>query len=676
MALTYFPATSSEFLSERRGWRRSASTIVALALSTALAGAARAAEPTDGHGNYGATSYQSLPFASKVYQLCWACSSYLEPGELYFESNPNSFFNNASMMATARYGASQQEASGLLPNSVQQRWEDTYAATFPAGTFPNAPSYVNADRDGGNLSNDGAFVAWRNFIASHPQYWDVAFDGGTMPSESDYFRSWGGQWGFISPLTPLDPADCPAGQSTCTWGDVFATRWAKTAQLSGGYTIALSDFGDSQPGRTSNYHDFNPRLIAKFAQESSLAIPAGPVTTQAAWIMANAAAKWNDFLSRGYAQFFKTLSAKIGAATARQSVVIDQCGWSPSYRRWFGTDERIIAAKFDPTRYMCLWDDQMIQGPRSGPVVAPPMQEVAGYVLAAAREPLLRNGANIEADDAAYWSSIAQFYPSLSAAAQTEVGYKLLKRLWTWSSWAHVADRSGHVRRALAFASRDYWDAGTLTALDPLTALIQTIDPVKPFGPAVYYSGAVERAREHQQGRIQGLGKFDSFYLAPPVLQAFVDGGGPVGYYVSDAALPKIGGALSNVPSAWIVLDAEGQMPSAERAKLAAIAPVVTTSAALAALPKQPLAFTGGLTGFGFLDQSHRLIVVVTNPSTAPTAMPTTGEIKLAGLSGASYTVTDLFTNATQSLAVSGGHANLPVSLERWDTRVFALTKP
>jgi hypothetical protein len=402
------------------------------------------------------------------------------------------------------------------------------------------------------------------------------------------------------------------------------------------------------------------------------------VPAQANWIVTNAAAAWNDFLSQGYATFFNTLSTTVGAATGKQSLVIDQCGWSPSYRRWFGTDERIIANTLSPSRYICLWDDQMIQQPRSGPVVAPPMQEVAGYVLAAAREPLMRNGANIEADDSAYWASIAQFYPSLSPSAQTEVGYKLLKRLWIWSSWAHIADRGGNVRRALAFASRDYWDAGTLTAsqLAPLPTLIQTIYPVQPFGPAIYYSTAVERAREQQQGAAVGVGAFDGYYLAPPVLQQFVDGGGGVGYYVSDAALPSIIPSSPNAPSAWIVLDDQGTMPEAELIQLAAIAPVVSTPAELAALPNQPLIFTGGLTGFGFYDQNQRLIVVITNPSTQPNAGSVTGTVKVTGMFGSSYTVTDLFANTTSQITTVDGAATVPVTVARWDTRAFAVTQP
>ncbi len=156
------------------------SVLLTLPVQVALAG-----EPTDGNGNIGATSYATLPFASQVYQDCWACSSYLEPGELFFEDNPNSFFNNASMMATARYGAAGLEQAGILPISGQQRWEDTYAASFPVGTFPNAPAGVAYDATANGFPNDGAFVAWRNFITAHPQYWDTAFDGGTMPSQSD-----------------------------------------------------------------------------------------------------------------------------------------------------------------------------------------------------------------------------------------------------------------------------------------------------------------------------------------------------------------------------------------------------------------------------------------------------------------------------------------------------------
>jgi hypothetical protein len=192
----------------------------------------------------------------------------------------------------------------------------------------------------------------------------------------------------------------------------------------------------------------------------------------------------------------------------------------------------------------------------------------------------------------------------------------------------------------------------------------------------VYYSTAVERAREQWEATAGGVGANVGFYLSGTVLQPFVDQGGGVGYYVSDAALGAIAKGQANAPSAWIVLDDRGTMPAGERNRLAAIAPVVSTPADLAALPDQPLLFGPGLTGFGFYDQHGRLIVVVSNPSTLPTAASIAGSIALTHLAGGSYTATDLFAGTTSRLAVTEGHATLPVTVARWDTLVFALTMP
>jgi hypothetical protein len=616
------------------------------------------AQPTDAQGNVGRTSYESLPFQSQVFSPCWNCSPYLVPGELFFRANPASVFNDPTAMARARASAAALEAKGVLPASGAQRWQDTYAAAFPPGRF----------------AADPAFAAWRDFIAGHPPYWDTAFDGGTMPGPTSP-HPWGDQWGHISPYTPLDAADCPAGMAACTYGDLFAAQWAATARLTGAYAVSLSDFSDALPMRPSNWHDFNPRIVARFARESGLDVPAGDVPAQARWIVANALPAWNDFISRGYGNFFATLAARMGAATGRRALIVDACSQAPAFRRWTGPDARIVAGIIPPANYLCLWDEQVVRPERAGPVAAPPMQELAGAVVAAAREPLVRNGMTLEADDSAYWSAIARFYPTLDEAARRDVGFKLLKRLWLWSAWAHIADRDGHVRRALAFATRDYWDRGSVAALDPLTTLIQTIVPTQPFGPALYYSTDLERARERQDAA-RGPGAPIDFYLAGPVLQTFIDAGGVAGYYVSDAALPKIARGQTNAPSAWVVLDDRGMLPAVERARLAAIAPIVSSAAELAARPDQPLAFSGGLTGFGFYDQNHRLIVVVSNPGSRPDAGPLSGTIALSGLTGATYTATDLFSHATFAAAVGKGVATVPVTLARWDTRAFAFVTP
>ena len=230
--------------------------------------------------------------------------------------------------------------------------------------------------------------------------------------------------------------------------------------------------------------------------------------------------------------------------------------------------------------------------------------------------------------------------------SQTEVGLKLLKQIWLASAWAHIADRSGNIRRAICFTSRDYWDAGNLTSIDPVTRLIQTIYPTRPIGAAIYYSVAVERAVEKALAT-SGPGRFPYWlsYFNTPCVQKLLDSGCPIGYYVSDAALPTIQSGAINAPSAWVTVDPiiapskTGNLPSSESSSLQSVAPMVidhdnnqcsnakNVCDSLAQLPHQPLLFQGGLAGFGFYDQSNNLVIVVRNPSTAPNATSVSGNI-------------------------------------------------
>lgn len=628
-------------------------------------------------GDVGRTSYATLPFQSQVYSLCWNCSPNLEPAELFFAANSQSPLNSSEGLKATRNSVADLEKAGTVPSAGVQRWESTFAASFPQGTFQGEPDWVTSDRAEG-LPNQPEFAAWRDWIVAHPQYLDVAADGGTMPVS---FRSWGGSWGHISPLTPLDPADCPpTAPKACDWGDLYAYRWSLSSAKTGAYGLILSDFTDSQPGFASNIHDFNPRIVAAFLASDSAADSGAPVQAsvpdQARWIVANRFNQWNDFIATGYAKFYAALIADVGAKTGKKVLVVDQCGLTPASRRLFGVDARIMAQSVPPQNYVCMWDDHVMQEDRQGPIEAPPLRELAGFVLAAAREPSIRNGANLEADDPAFWKGIAKFYPTLGATDQHEVGLKLLKRLWVWSAWAHVADRSGQVRRALAFTSRDYWDTGKLAALDPLSRAIQSTVPARPFGPAFYYSAAAERSVEASQGKALGTQDQDlATYLPAADLQAAIDGGAPVGYYVSDAALPAIHKGTANAPSAWIVLDADGRLPADEQASLSAVAPVVTATVAVNALQDQPFTLSRGLAGFGFYDAKGALVFVVSNPPTAADAQTVDGTVKLAGLTlpDGAHALKDLLTNATRPVQVVNHQATIPVHLARWDTAIFSL---
>ena len=92
---------------------------------------------------------------------------------------------------------------------------------------------------------------------------------------------------------------------------------------------------------------------------------------------------------------------------------------------------------------LTVFDDITIETDRSGNSI---VEGIGGPVLDAAREPNMREGAYLSANDTQdFWPAVAQFHPALSAPAQQEWGLKQLKRQWFEFAWAHIATppRSG-----------------------------------------------------------------------------------------------------------------------------------------------------------------------------------------------------------------------------------------
>jgi hypothetical protein len=601
-------------------------------------------------GTVGQTSYTTLPFVGSVYQISWGASPSLSPGNLFWQSGSN--FTNPTTMANARIASSALTAQGVVPASGSQRWEDTYEASLPASQFPGEPGWINDDRQ--QFINKPEFQAWAAWENAHRNLFMLAADGGQVANE---FRAWGGSWGHISPLMPIPAADAPPGMTNATYGDWYAYRWGQTAKLTGAYGIQLSDFSDSQPSQPSWLEGFNPEIIQAFSAMTHLAVPGSTIAQQAAYINANLANAWNDYLAVGYAKLFYSLSTQLGNNTGQAGLVIDQCGMWPSARRFYGIDETTIAQTVGAANFICIWDDQTMQVGRSG---KPMVWGIGGMVLAAAREPDIRNGANLSADDSSFWQAVATFWSNLSPAARKERGLKELKRAWLETAWSQIATRQGASRRAMAFMSRDYWDGGALDV--QVRNLIQTIVPTKPFGFALYYSNAAERAME---AKVPVSGDLNASYMNPDVLMSFKNGGGAVNYYVATAGLPNL--QTGHKPAAWLVLD--GTVPAAELDQLKAVAPVLTSLAAAKSFANAPLAYSAGLTGVGFYDQNNRLVVTVTNQG----ASTVNGKVTLKTLSAGAYVATDLFTNAAIRFTVASGSGALPLSVTRWDTRAFAI---
>jgi len=624
---------------------------IALLAGIALAPSLAEAGTINASGQVGNTSYSSLPFASTIYGQSWGSSPGLIFNNLFWQQGKN--FTNSNTMNAARQYANKLASSGIVPASGAQRWEDTYEAARPAGAFYNEPSWINNDRWSQNLLNSPEAQAWVQWQGGRSNLFLMGSDGG---QEGASFRAWGGNWGHISPLMPISSGDWPPGVQNATYGDWFAYRWGQTAQLSGAFGIMLSDFTDSQPVAPSYKVGFNPELISKFQSATGAYVPGGSTSYRASYITSHYMAQWNDFLADGYGHFFGSLASRLGAATGHQGLVINQCGQWPSARRFQGIDGKRILNNMSSANYLCVWENQTMAPGRDG---KPMIWGIGGMVIAAARDPDIRIGGNLSADDSAFWQAVSRFWGSLSYNDQHERGLKELKRAWLETAWSHVATRQGTVRRALAFMSRDFWDVGKLDST--VTNLIQSIVPTRPFGYAVYYSSASERAAE---ARIPTTG-VNGTYMHPDKLLAFKQGGGAVGYYVSDAAINSL--QSSARPAAWIVLDT---LSSSETSKLQSIAPVLTSLSAAQSYQNAPLSYSSGLTGMGFYDQNNRLIVTVENQGN----QGLNGSVKLRGLASGTYTVRDLFTNGSTWFTVTNGQTQFPVTINRWDTRVFAIT--
>jgi hypothetical protein len=582
----------------------------------------------------GNTSYQTLPFANNIFQQSWCSSPTLSPANLFWKNGNN--FNNTIQMNNARIDAASKTAKGIVPISGCQRWDDTYLAAMPQ--VSGEPSYITSDRASIVASGEqAAFTAWANWLNAHKSMFMVNADGTVNPN------------GHISPLQPLSSVDSPSNIGT-TYGDLFAKLWSETSAICGAYGIVLSDYSDSQPIGPSYSTGFNQEIVSTFANIIGGIIPGNTVPQWSSFIIQNYFNKWTDYLCSGYARFFGSLAVNIAASCNTSSLVIDQCGLSPSQRRLYGVDARIIADKMSPDNIICIWDNQTFRTERSG---QPMIWSLGGAVISAAREPNIRNGANLECDTPSFWQAIAKFYPGLSSTDQRERGLKDIKRNWLENAFSHICDRSGNVRRALCFMSRDYWDSGNLDST--LTNIIQSIIPTRPYGYAVYYSKNCEANAEVLVGNSKNM---NNCYMTPDKLVSFKQAGNPVGYYVSDLGITSM--TKNSYPAAWIVLD--GTLNNTETTALKRIAPIISPSLAKT-WAKAPLKFSSGVTGFGFYDQNNRLIIIATNTTDSDV--------------NAIITLNPLPANVTSAISLFDGSVvdlTKTVKISRWDTLVLAIS--
>ena len=604
-----------------------------------------------------ATNYQTVPMFNDLFAVPWGASPYLTPGELFWEYGR--FYSDSRNIAAARKATRDVEAAGKVPISGLQRWQDTYAQSFPPGTFPTAPAWIK-----GAYAQDPAFRAWSEWLHDRPQYADVARDGGSYPPN---FRAWGGSHGDVLPLTPLEPRDVQPGMPGATYGDLIAFRWGQVAAKTGVYGVMTSDFSDSLPHGSNEQHGFNPRIIAQFEAYLGHPVAGKTVAEKANTILATEDDKWTEFWCQGWTKFLASIMHDVAAETGHAAVLLANLGFTTSILRNRAFDERIVL-KTIPSDQVVFDVDTLTMSPERGGGAMAKATEIVGQL--AAYEPNARVGAILQADDATFWAGVDVHWKTLSPTDKRLRGYGELKRLWLETGWMHIADRSGAVRRGVPFLQRSYWDHGKVPA-DVLAVMREHI-PARPFGMALYYSSSVARARQTARAAAGAPEEDTYFGMSDQRYTRLRDAGVPIDYFVSDASLGSLRPAMR--PAAWVVLESTDPrtgaslLPPEEMQQLQKTAPVLLT-------PEDALAFHGPLrygpdtAGVGFYDTRNNLVITASNLL----GQPRTVSIHVDTLPDGNWTVRNLFSHASFKATVTSGSVDLQIPLAAWDTTVLTL---
>ncbi|PWC32989.1 carbohydrate-binding domain-containing protein [Azospirillum sp. TSO35-2] len=612
--------------------------------------------PKVDHSATAAVSSDRPPLASDVSTISWGADSGLAPQHLFWESVSD--YANTTRMQEVRGVSAGHLADGVMPVIGMQLWEDTFESS----------------QNGGEFANLGGHKAWVAWVKAHPQYLGVDADGYVLNSDSS--NPYG--WGYVSPLTPLDAKDAPAGWTggTAHYADWMADKLGRLSAFTGTRGYELADFYDGNP-HSGVMEYFNSRMIAEFSTKTGIKVAGSTVAQQAADIQNNHPTEWLDYFVKGWTYGWKALDEAIVKNTGHAAWLTTQVSFTPAAMREFaGVDARVIVDMMNEKDI--LLNVQTLERFEMQHKQAPASYEQAMLGIHAARAPEAHYGHMLSSSEDDYWGAVNSLYTGVTGTVRDELGWGRLEQTWLQSGWTMIADDHGGVRRAAEQWSRSYHDWGEVK--QPWLDMLRDIVPTRAFGPALYYSVNAEKAMNALEPTGNDIGNAYLGELLTPITKLH-DAGVPFGYYVSDEALPSI--TAANAPSAWIIPQAtyngHNLFSDAEIAALKAKAPVLIGDEALNY--HHPLTFTdkdadAQITGYGFYDQKDRLIVVASdrvdfNDTAARKAVATHVELQLAS---GHYKVEDLMHHTTQSFDVVNGTGGFDTTIARWDTGVYAIT--
>ena len=605
-----------------------------------------------------------------VFTSPWGAAGFAWPPQLFWGNVPE--MNNHSL-GEMRANAAGIEAAGLAPLLGPVAWGYEYSAATGTNTGQGIP----------DNSQLGGWKQWGQWMTAHPQYyamrWADVGEPHYAPPEA----------GYITPMMPMEPADWPtewtppAGwvapqgwvngrpTSRISYGQWLGVRLAQLAFQVGCRGMYCADYVvDLEWGDAI---DYNPRVIDDFATWAGVSIPAGTVGSRADTVQDNYKSLWWDYKCVKFAEFYGSM-AKSLLANGKVPMVGGQT-FAP-HKRGAGLDLRILAQHAAGVQGKYYYFNVELQSDE----LRPPRNYWSGSIAmgaTAAREPDMVLGSQMDAT-----GGQGNFDRSVAGAGHDAAwGLKYITHQWLSVGWTHVAGRDGVVRRATGSFMRSYWDAGR-TPQAELDLILQRI-PRHPFGPAVYYSVAIERSFENVNGKHGNsswfcLEKAEREMLPP---QQFTQQGHFrgffTGYWVSDVAINALKPA--DYPSAWIVYDSD-RLPSAERTRLLAMAPIIDPEKDFTAAAQQ--LWTLGpvhvaqdvnqcLNGLAFVDQTGSVIVMVSN------SLETTGvgTLVFSNVADGRFDCWSLLNAIDTQMTVTNHQGTLPISVPARATLVYEIPR-
>jgi len=602
-----------------------------------------------------------------VYGYPWGASNRSWPEQLFW-GNVDQIANEGYAMRNAAAG---EEAAGRVPVLSCVAWGYEYLAA--TGGDPNNPAGTP------DWSALGGWKQWGAWMKNHPQYYSTDWYGKAEP-------------GYITPMMPMNPADWPAEWTapdgwvalagwvnqkpvtTLSYARWLGVRLAQLASVIGCRGMMCADYVvDLEWGDAI---DYNPRVLDDFTAWAGVAaVPAGTVTERADYVQEHYKSRWWDYKCTRFAEFYGAFAQSMldnGKVpfVGGQTFIL--------HKRGQGIDARILTQGSSGLAGKYWFFNIEVQADSLRP---PREYWTSGFGVGStvAREPDMRFGVHMDAA-----GGQGEFARSLVYAGKDAAwGAKHITQQWLSVGWAHITTRNGKVQRGPQYFMRSYWDAGEtpITEFDLILAHI----PRHPFGPAFYYSVAIERSFETGNTRTSNSGWNCLDKLAreiSPIASLTQNGnarGLCLGYFVSDVGLNGI--AIADRPSAWIVYDSD-RLPANEKTKLLAMAPIYDIDTdrgdrdgieAAKLLAAGPIHFQQAanqcVNGLAFVDQNGSVIVMISN--TLDTAAA--ASMVFTHVGNGSFNCKGLLGAANTSLTISNNTGSLPIQVPARGTIVYEI---